>query len=386
MNLLSDIIKYVRRIIKSPADTVITDGLIVDYVNRFYINDVPLRIQVFDLKTKFNLETVPFVDQYNLPYYPLQTPDASLVTGGATPVSPYFVYQGLIPPVYVDGVQSLFYVQRDPFLKAYPDYVQNNIAVQGDGTSGPYTFNIANTPIIRGHLDAIGEISVDSAQPVYKPSLSPGVYISATDVDGTRYTITDSGTLDGSNEYVGRLILYSDSSAANDQMISTSAGTFTSVGTVNYLTGAVSVTFPAAIPATFNSNANMIETQCYQFAYGMPRMILFWNNILKLRPPPDKTYLIECDAYLTPAAFLSTSAALPFGYMAEYIARGAARKILVDNADVEQVQFYEPFFKEQELLVWRRSERQFSANRTPTIFSSLDSQAPFNSVGSSGGT
>ncbi len=381
MNLLTDIIKYVRRIVKTPSDQVISDGLIVDYINRFYTTDVPLRVQLFDLKSKFNLETIPFVDQYNLPYYPIQTPEATLlnpVAGGpgATVVAPYFQYQGLIPPVYVDGVQSLFYVNRDPFLKAYPDYVQNNMPVQGSGTN-IYTFNIASDPIIRGHLDAVGEVNFSQDAPVYKYNLTPGVYISATGADGTRYTIVDTGVPIGSDFYIGSLVQYID------PIPTAAASTFITVGQVNYLTGEVTVTFPAIIPATFNDQANMIETQCYLFQYGMPRMVLFWNNILKLRPPPDRTYLIECDAYLTPAAFLSSADALPFGYMAEYIARGAARKMLTDAADMDQVRFYEPFFKEQELLVLRRSDRQFSANRTPTIFSSLDSQAPFN--GYSGG-
>jgi hypothetical protein len=75
------------------------------------------------------------------------------------------------------------------------------------------------------------------------------------------------------------------------------------------------------------------------------------------------------DAYLTPAAFLNSNQAIPFGYMAEYIARGAARKILSDTGDIEQFMFYEQFFKEQELLVWKRSQRQWTSTRTQTIYS-----------------
>ncbi len=72
---------------------------------------------------------------------------------------------------------------------------------------------------------------------------------------------------------------------------------------------------------------------------------------------------------MSPAAFLNTTAAIPFAYMAEYIARGAARKILSDTGDIEQFQFYEPLFKEQELLVWKRSQRIWTATRTETIYS-----------------
>jgi hypothetical protein len=69
--------------------------------------------------------------------------------------------------------------------------------------------------------------------------------------------------------------------------------------------------------------------------------------------------------------------------MCEYIARGAARKILADTGDTEQFMFYEPLFKEQETLVWKRSQRQFTATRTCTIFSDLQGQSNFNQIGAS---
>ena len=62
MNLLSDVITYVRRIIKSPSNAVISDELIIDYINRFWIMDVDARMQLFDLKTKYQFQTTPAVD------------------------------------------------------------------------------------------------------------------------------------------------------------------------------------------------------------------------------------------------------------------------------------------------------------------------------------
>ena len=139
---------------------------------------------------------------------------------------------------------------------------------------------------------------------------------------------------------------------------------------VNYVTGVCYVNFqdasgtPVSIPAGQN-----IQTSCYYYEPGLPRAVLFYDNVVTLRNPPDSQYLVEFDAYLSPAAFLNTSQAIPFGYMAEYIARGAARKILSDTGDVEQFMFYEQFFKEQELLVWKRSQRQWTSTRTETIYS-----------------
>ena len=139
----------------------------------------------------------------------------------------------------------------------------------------------------------------------------------------------------------------------------------TTQNTVNYLTGiATNVYFNKDIP-----NGMPIQAQCVYYQFGIPRALLWYNNVITLRAPPNTQYLVLLDAYLTPAAFFNTTQAIPFGYMAEYIARGAARKILSDTGDVEQFEFYEQFFKEQELLVWKRSQRQWTATRTQTIYS-----------------
>lgn len=121
----------------------------------------------------------------------------------------------------------------------------------------------------------------------------------------------------------------------------------------------------------------------FYFECGLPRTILFYNNTITLRSPPDTQYLVEIDAYLSPAAFFDQTQAIPFAYMAEYIARGAARKILSDTGDIEQFQFYEGLFREQEMLVWKRSQRQFTATRTSTIYSEgiNQGQGGFNNIG-----
>jgi hypothetical protein len=69
MNLLQDIITYIRRIIKSPSNASITDDLLIDYINRFWIMDVDARMQLFDLKSKYQFLTTPGIDRYNMPLY-----------------------------------------------------------------------------------------------------------------------------------------------------------------------------------------------------------------------------------------------------------------------------------------------------------------------------
>jgi hypothetical protein len=217
-------------------------------------------------------------------------------------------------------------------------------------------------------------ISFQTTIPV--TSVYSAVYFISTDNNGKNVTVADSGQFlagDTGGDTYGLLMTPGLAPFGNAGL---AGGYTTMLNTVNYNTGVANVIFPTVIPP-----GNNIQAQCYFYQQGLPRAILFYNNILEVRPPPDISYLIELDAYLSPCAFLNTTAAIPFGYMAEYIARGAARKILADTGDNEQFMFYEPLFKEQEILVWKRSQRQFTSTRTPTIFSDLQGQSNSNSIG-----
>lgn len=365
MNLLTDVLTYIRRIIKTPSNAVMTDNLLIDYVNRFCTCDLPARLQLFELKTKFNMLTAPLMDQYNIPYYPEQT-----APGGVT-IAPYPMYQMLMDPVCVDGVLTPFFTDRNSFVKVYPNFFFNeeNDTV-GDGGS-TYSFSTVNNPIERAHIDVIGVNAYEQNEECMPyASLDSGVYISAQDDNDNVITLQDVGpnyppALATGNANIGNLMLQSVL-----QNTSATLASLTTAGTVNYSTGAISIDFsPTTIPS-----GNTIQVKYVSFSSGVPRIVCFYNNVIKVRPIPDDVYLLEFDAYLTPAAFLNSASALPFGYMAEYIARGAARKILSDTGDIEQFGFYEQLFKEQEMLVVRRTDRQRSISRTSTIFSDLTTQ------------
>jgi len=397
--LLQDIITYVRRIIKSPSDAVITDNLIIDYINRFYIMDVDARMQLFDMKTKYQFQTQPGVDRYNMPLYDLQTEP------GNQTINYYPVYQGFLGPAYINGVQVQFQTQRESFFNIFPNIVQSSFVLgTGNGSSGPYTLTFPISPtnaippnppissIVRGHVDISGIIaSGNNIDPIIgtnldlnvpSTSIYPAVYFTSTDSTGANIVIQDSGQFLTGNVNYG--LLMSPGTAPFGYSALPNGGSLpnpyaTNQNTINYFTGvATNVYFPSAIPSGVNING-----QCLFFQPGLPRAILFYNNVLTLRTVPDRQYLVELDAYLTPAAFLSTSSGIQFGYMSEYIARGAARKILSDTGDVEQFMFYEPLFREQENLVWKRSQRQWTSTRTQTIYSQgmNQGQAGFNNLG-----
>lgn len=412
MNLLSDVITYIRRIIKSPSNAVISDNLLIDYINRFWLMDVDARVQLFDLKTKYSFQTSPGVDQYNMPLYEKQIEGV----GDTQSINFFPVYQGFLGPAYVNGVQVSFQTQKQNFFSSWPNIVQySQVIGQGNGSAGPYTFQIpflSNVPtpnppnppfqgILRGHVDITGIIATGQnedpplvtlteiqnnspyIQNIPVTSVESKVFITSSDATGANVIIQDSGQFLASNVNYG-LLMQTGKAPNGNLPLSTPIGQdrySTTQNTINYFTGvATNVYFPAAIP-----NGQNINAQCYFFQTGLPRGILYYNNVLTLRSPPDRQYLVELDAYLSPAAFLNSETALPFGYMAEYLARGAARKILSDTGDIEQFQFYEPLFREQEMLVWKRSQRQWTATRTETLYSRGHNQGYGNGMGTNYG-
>lgn len=331
-NQLSDIIDWVRRIIKTSSDQSINDYLIADYVNRFYTYEMPERLQLFELKRQYTFETVANTFIYQFPFQ---------------------LYQMVKTPVYCDGVEIGLFQTNEQFYRLYPEFVSNQQPITGDGTGGPYSLTVGEYPILRAFVDDLG-------------NLLPYVYITMVDASGQQRYIVDSGTLNNIGEGI---LIETDSTFQNIIGPSIANG---GSGVVNYLNGTASFTFQNNVPA-----GAIINVQTSPFSAGTPRACLIFNNQLKLYPVPTGPFKIQLDCYVTPAQFLTTAQSVPFAYMSEYIARGAARKILSDDGDYDQFQFYEPLFKEQENFVLRRTERQNADYRTPTIFSGQSTMNPY---------
>jgi len=393
MNILDDIITYIRRIIKTPSDESISTNLLIDYINRFYTMDVSSRMNLFDLKTTYQFLTTPGVDQYNMPLYSVQQePDQD--------INYYPVYQGFEDPCFVNGIPVGFYTQRGLFNNIYPKYFQSNlIAGYGDGSGGPYTLSIPSianlsTPqnlpsgaaIMRGHVDITGVIRYADTFSFSDPPIGPvdgtsipvipttsvesAVYFTSTGSNGTNVVVADSGQFLDSNQNLGLLMQPGQAPYGNLPLPNLYSDT---QNVINYFTGiAQNVYFPSSIPSGLP-----IYAQCYYYQLGIPRSIQYYNNVITVRPPPNTQYVVEMTGYLSPAAFLSSSQGVSFAYMSEYIARGAARKLLSDTGDWEQFNQYEPLYREQEQLVWARSQRQFTSTRTQTVYSNRGGSGTF---------
>ena len=370
--------------------------------------DVDARMQLFDLKTTYQFQTSPGIDKYNMPLYSVQSQGPNPASAD---IAMFPVYQGFLAPIFINGIQAQFATERTFFNNTWQNSNQTLIqAGTGNGSSGPYTLQLPflpNSPgaqnfpvsggIVRGHVDITGVIATGVNQDppldgtgfglnientvnsnvIPSTSYQSQVFFTALATDGSTTVVQDSGIFLQANRNDGLLMEPGPAPYGNKVLQDTLAqgvNYSTTQNTINYLTGiATSVTFPKPIVS-----GSPIQAQCVYYQQGIPRAVLFYNNCLTLRAPPNTSYLVEVDAYLTPAAFFQESKAIPFGYMAEYIARGAARKILSDTGDWEQFQAYEPQFQEQEALVHIRSQRQFTSTRTQTIYSNRGLQGNYN--------
>ena len=266
MNLLSDVITYIRRIIKSPSNAQITDNLLIDYINRFWLMDVDARMQLFDFKTKYQFQTTPGIDQYNMPMYNVQ------VEPGSQNIASFPVYQGFMDPCFVNGIQMPFYTRHEGFWNLWPNYIQalQPVAV-GDGVTTNFTFNIPYFPAIPGHLDITGIIAGTSGvAPIQDPifttafptnstgnisfpstSFYPGVFISYVNANGSNTVITDSGLFlsTGTNTNLYGLLMQTGNPPFGNAPLGNGIlpnQYSTTLNTVNYQTGVVNVTFPTA--------------------------------------------------------------------------------------------------------------------------------------------
>ena len=63
---LADIRTKVRRLTGKPSNQQITDPEIDEYVNTFYLYDLPENLKLFSLHTTFEFLTIPNIDQYDM--------------------------------------------------------------------------------------------------------------------------------------------------------------------------------------------------------------------------------------------------------------------------------------------------------------------------------
>lgn len=322
MSTLANIRTKVRRLTGRPSPQQITDAQIDDYVNTFYQYDMPETLRLFSQETVFEFMTEANVDQYNLATQTVWTGQENL------PVRDVFI--NLLPPLYMAGYQSFWSQDREQFFRTYPALAQINTTATGDGTIGPYTVTLSNVPILQ--LDVtVGAIDDTDAA------------INCVDVPTNR---TDGTWIQSNTNTV-------------------------ITGSVNYITGALSVTFPNAIPS-----GNEITFTGVPYAASRPQAALYYDDIITIRPVPDKSYLIQINAFKKPTILVNAAENPELRQWWQYLAYGAAKKVFEDSQDPEGVGAIMQGFKDQEKMVLRRTIVQQTSERSSTIYTEM-SASPY---------
>jgi hypothetical protein len=152
-------------------------------------------------------------------------------------------------------------------------------------------------------------------------------------------------------------------------------------GTINYITGAISVTNARAIVPS----GTAVNVQYVPYVASRPQSVVFFQDQFILYPVPDQAYTVSFEAYKKPTAFLNDSAGTTSPQLTEWwqlLAYGAADKIFSDYGDLESMQKYRPLLDEQMNLVLRRTIVQQTSERTATIYTEQSGtpQYPFGNL------
>lgn len=319
LSALSMIRTKVRRLTRSPSSSQLTDDQIDEYVNTFVLYDFP----EFTIDNKLTFFLSPNVDVYGTN---TDDEDAPLYNFKN-------VYLSVKKPCYVAGQEVTLSENRTEFYRQYPKYETSANIDTGDGITTSFSGTLAQTPV-----------------------LARTVTFSSIDDDGEAIVLKDVPQVD----VVTGIITSTGDLVEPDSDVS--------VGTINYITGAYSFTFPIAPGDDEN-----VVAQSYVYQTGRPRSVLYENREFTFRPVPDKTYRVEIDAFKRPTEFLNTTDMPDQAQWWQYIAYGAAKKIFEDRMDVESVEAIMPEFMRQRSLVLQKLVVQQSEERTATIYTNQGS-------------
>lgn len=329
-----------------------------DYINDFYLYDMPEHFRTLKLRDFFTFTTIPNCGTYSVPE------------------NVYEVYD----PIYIDNYQFKWYQYPAEFYQVWPEL---NFIDQFSIVSGTtQTFTLSQTTVQQGTV-VIGLIpNIDgSPSPILETFTDSDTPI-PLDIPRQQYFV-NPGTLI-SNQYTGVLP-------------APAPGVTPGTGKVDYLTGAVTLVYINA-PAA----GTTISAHYHPYVASRSRDILFWQQQLFLRPIPNDTYFVKMMAYMMPTTVMnaatnstirpslnvvgnndvdvqgfngasgSLSTDLPqFNEWWQLISYGAALKIFVEDGEWGEYERYKMLFEEQKMLAQRKTLRQLAHQRIPTVYSSM---------------
>ena len=337
---LADIILKVRKLTGSGNSFQLTDAQIIDYINSFYLYDLPAQFRSLKLKDRYTFNTVRGID-----IYPFDSEHYTTIE------MPCYCMKRIIPLYQQPWGNEGFWGSSSNWQ------FQQNLT-QGDGTVGPFTGTLNNHPIVRSTNNnpmVTTTLAPTAVFPGGVPPLFPqanisrvqNILITANRALGDTMNVTD----DGNGNLIGDC----------------QAGSF-----INYDTGQIGIVFTNSVP----SGAN-IQVMYSPTVMAIPLSILFFQNQFTLRPIPDQGYTIELIACRQPSQALLgtedpntpvTTGVPELKEWWELLSVGAAKKFFEDQGDAGSIQLMDKIIFERYAVVESRTYAQLGKQRIGTIY------------------
>jgi len=319
----------IRRMTARYTPQQMTDAQINTYINLFYTLHFPQNFKNLKLTKPYVFTTIPNVDTYDFIY------EAGLVDDPTLPPGNRGVPGNvqITPPVYCQGYILRYYQDKTTFYNRWPKLTVNQQINSGTGLMTAYTGTIPSTPFLRAQQDIFGNIT------------EAAVIISSFDDTGFNYTISD---VPQPNSNTG-LLVEEDG---------------TTIGSVNYLTGAYTFTPTGTIPQGDPIYASVVPYQS-----SRPTDVIFYNQQITFRPVPQQVYQVEFQISQQPTQLIANNSAPELDEWYLFICAGASKLIYADFPDSEGMAYLEPIWQEQLQISQRRTLKQLGTQRAQTIFS-----------------
>jgi len=143
----------------------------------------------------------------------------------------------------------------------------------------------------------------------------------------------------------------------------TLTGDLGGTATINYSTGAISVTFNTA-PA----NGQIIYLSYQQFQPGRPQAVLMYNNQFQFYPVPDTAYRFQVNAYQVVSELVNATDTPDLNEWGPCISYGASRDILADLGENDVYAEVTALYKEQLSYVLKRTNQNLLNTRSTPAF------------------
>jgi len=367
LSTLQAIRQKVRNVTARPSANQISDDEIDFYINTFYLYDFPEHLRLQSLRRNYVFFTKPNIEKYDFPTE---------------------MYISNNAPIFVGGYQVGFYQDQSTFYGLWPKINFTQLVGTGDGiTSTPVLAALSNLPVVPESVSLstiVGGESVSYLDDGEGAFLAEGTEITGI-TQGATAIVTAPGhsIANGDNVFIEGVLgmtqinggPFTVTAVAGDQItLNVNSTTFSSYsagglikrrdGTVNYITGGITMDF-----GTAPDNGADIEAMYIPYVASRPRDILFFNNQFIFRPIPDKAYKVDVVVQSVPTELLATSQAPGIRQWWQVLALGAALKIFEDNGDDQQYAKFRPLFEEQLILANRRTVKQQTSRKVVTPFS-----------------